>query len=63
MRHISDADYRLLAEKLPQVLRAVRYSPARLDTINAARRLSLVAEKFQRRLRKERHGRQGNKGA
>ena len=46
MKQISESDYRLIVEKLPVVLAAVRCSPDDHVTVNARRRLILLARKL-----------------
>lgn len=50
MMTISDSDFRLIAEKIPLILRAVRCHPDNLDMINAHRRLKRLSSKFARRI-------------
>lgn len=50
MQTISDSDFRLLAEKLPVILKAVRCHPDNHAVANAHRRLRQLSSKFIRRL-------------
>lgn len=49
MKQISESDYRLIVEKLPVVLAAVRCSPDDHLTVNAHRRLRLLLAKWRRK--------------
>lgn len=46
MKTISDQDLKLIVEKLPMILRHISHSNADTATVNAARRLSLMARKL-----------------
>lgn len=50
MQTISDSDFRLIAEKLPIILRAVRCNPDNHVVANAHRRLKKLSAKFNKRL-------------